>query len=72
MLNAMERSVRDELACARKSLAHHEHTLAIMLETNTGEHEDPLLPQEVRQFRDYIAVLREGIQRLESIPRVLD
>ena len=72
MLNAMEQGVREELASLRKSLAHYEHTLALMLETNTGEYEDPLLPGEVQQFRDYINTLREGIQQLESIQRVQD
>ena len=69
MLNAMEQGVREELATLRKSLAHYEHTLALMLETNTGEYEDALLPQEIQQFRDYISTLREGIHRLEAIKR---
>ena len=70
MLDAMEQGVRGEVVSLRKFLAHYEHTLALMLETNAGEHEDPLLPGEVQQFRDYINALREGIQRLESIQRV--
>ena len=70
MLNAMEQGVREELASLKKSLGYYESTLTLMLETNTGEHEDPLLPQEIQQFRDYISTLREGIQRLESIQRV--
>ena len=68
-LQAEIQGVREELHSLRKSLGHYEHTLALMLETNMGEHEDALLPQEVQQFRDYINALREGIQRLESIQR---
>ena len=69
MLDAMAQGVREELISLRKSLAHYEHTLALMLETSTGEHDDPLLPREVQQFRDFINALREGIQQLESIQR---
>ena len=70
MLNAMEQGVREELASLKKSLGYYESTLTLMIETNTGEHEDPLLPQEIQQFKYYIRTLREGIQRLESIQRV--
>ena len=70
MLNAMEQGVREELASLKKSLGYYESTLTLMLETNTGEHEDPLLPQKIQQFKYYISTLREGIQRLESIQRV--
>ena len=69
MLNAMEQGLREELASLRKSLARYEHTLALMLETNAGEHEDSLLPREVQHFRDFINTLQEGIQRLENTQR---
>ena len=68
LLNFHERLVREDMDSLRKRIEYTERSLMLTLDIES-EIPDPLLPQKVQRFREYLEKLRESLRQLRSIAR---
>ena len=71
LLNFHERLLREDMDSLRKRIEYTERSLMLTLDIGEDESEipDPVLPQKVQRFREYLEKLRESLRQLQSIAR---
>ncbi len=71
LLNFHERLLREDMDSLRKRIEYTERSLRLTLDIGEDESEipDPVLPQKVQRFREYLEKLRESLRQLQSIAR---
>jgi hypothetical protein len=68
LLDFQERLLRNDMDGLRKRIDYAERSLTLTMEIES-EIPDPLLPQKVQRFREYLEKLRESLRQLQSIAR---
>ena len=69
LLDFQERLVREDMDGLWKRIEYAERSLMLTMEIESENFPDPLLPQKVQRFREYLEKLRESLRQLQSIAR---